>query len=71
MGEAMLLSGNSESISCSMKFSPMLQEIRKALVWRLENNFNWNHSLQNPLWQYLAKNFPEAYCPIDKVTATV
>ena len=27
--------------------------------------------MQNPLWQYLAKTFPEAYCPFGKVTTTV
>ena len=71
MGEALLLSGNSESISYSMKFSPLLEEARKALSWRLDHDFHWNHSLRNSLWQYLATTFPQAYCPICKVTAVV
>ena len=71
MGEALLLSGNSESISYSMKFSPLLEEARKALSWRLDHDFHWNHSLRNSLWQYLATTFPQAYCPIGKVTAVV
>ena len=71
MGEALLLSENLESISYSMKFSPLLEEARKALSWRLDHDFHWNHSLRNSLWQYLATTFPQAYCPIGKVTAVV
>ena len=48
MGEALLLSGNSESISYSMKFSPLLEEARKALSWRLDHDFHWKFTLAIP-----------------------
>ena len=69
--EAILLCGNVQSISHTISFSPLLQEARKVLIWRLENNYEWNQNLRNPLWQLLATSFPQAFCPIGKVTAAV
>ena len=71
LGEAILSCGNVESIAHSIGFSPLLQEILSVLIWRLENEFKWNHALRNPLWQLLASSFPQAITPIGKVTAAV
>ena len=71
LGEAILLSGNDKSVAHAMSFSPLLLEIKSVLVWRLENEFKWNHSLRNEVWKLLATHFPVAICPIGKVTAVI
>ena len=48
-----------------------MQEVKKILIWRLQNCFNWSHEIRNSLWNLLAESFPEAFTPIGKVTAAV
>ena len=69
--EALLLCGNKQTICHSLNFSPILQEVRRVLIWRLQNDYQWNHELRNHLWQLLANSFPAAICPIGKITAAV
>ena len=71
LGEALLLSGNDNSIAHAIDFSLLLLEIKSVLVWRLENDFKWTHSLRNKVWELLATYFPAAICPIGKVTAVI
>ena len=71
VGEAVILSGNTKSVLHKINYSPILQEVKKSLIWRLNNKYHWNHGLRNPLWKYLASSFPQAFCPIGKVTAAV
>ena len=71
MGEAVILSSNTKSVLHKINYSPILQEVKKSLIWRLNNKYHWNHGLRNPLWKYLASSFPQAFCPIGKVTAAV
>ena len=41
--EALLLCGNEQTICHSLNFGPILQEVRRVLIWRLQNNYQWNH----------------------------
>ena len=71
LGEAILLSGNDNSVAHAISFSPLLLEIKLVLVWRLENEFKWTHTLRNDVWKLLATYFSVAICPIGKVTAVI
>ena len=71
LGEAILLSSNFKSIQKILDFSPLLQEVKKVLLFRLENNFFWNHNLRNDVWTLMARSFPVTITPIGRVTASI
>ena len=71
IGEAVLLSYNEKEVNAKVETSPLLIEISKVLKWRLKNDFSWNHSLRNPLWNMIASSQSYAFKPIGKITASV
>ena len=70
IGEAVLLSYNEKEVNAKVETSPLLIEISKVLKWRLKNDFSWNHSLRNPLWNMIASSHPYAFEPLGKITAS-
>ena len=69
MLDSIFLADNGLNFKQQAKKNETVSEGYKVLVWRLRNNFSWDHYIRNDFWLSLGKRFPSSILPFGRVDA--